>query len=836
MKHRQDSPRVPVGGSIHWLEALAIADGMSQIVRTVVRRWNTVVTVETCRMPRVSEIQLVLTAAATVVMAMATACAQLPTDDEIPGAVRLKNGLILRGLCGSGQSLTVGQLTNSRLDLRKIDQGFRTYYVATRQSESIVPDNRVLPDRHFEIVQRGTGGKPLNFSIGLHQRKPFQPDGKSQVTLNLGGGKTQKIDIGIRGIDRRFAKVRGLSHRWMFGVSIHTIPDALFYSGIGRPGLLPSAEGFSDGRTRLRMIQMLMEAKKFSAAYLLAVDTATQFPVLKDLCDRQIEKWNDLVASAALEELQQMKDAGRYELAKRYARRWPDARLDAVIRVRAQQFLKGIEDEQSRVDTIARSLDQVHADIDDAQIRRQSMKLVTELKTELSVHTLPRFEAYEFLWKDEGLAARSKIALAVTGWLLGGKDAVDEFAEAEGLFQARYLIYDYLQSADDDVSVRDQLIAQIRSQEGFTVERAGLLLRNMSPQRSVRIADGSALLARPFSIEADDDVPRCAGFVPAEFSASRSYPLIIAFPRGGGSAEVTAALWRQQAERNGYLVAVPEIYLPTEGHYDATAKQHRLILNTITELKSAFNVDDERVFITGHGIGAEAAMDFATAHPDIFAGVVPIAGLGRKHLQWTIGNAPQLPWYVVSGTRQPFYGSRMMPVLNKLFTRVPSRGRNVYCNAMLAMYPERGFESYAEELPDILEWMNLQRRPQYSDRIDATTLRSTDQSWFWLELNKIEDKYIGLDDPSTPEDRPEHQGKVDAEINGNLIRVRSLPALAFLRLGPICPEIDLEQPIRISRSSRIQKIDYEPSLRDLLDDFRNRRDRSRPCFMKVPVD
>lgn len=777
-----------------------------------------------------------------LVLLLVTACgtqgfAQPQTkDDIIPGAVRLKNGLILRGLCSSGHSLTSGPLTDSRLDLRKIDQGFRAYYVATRQSEPIVMDPLVIPRDKFVIIQRSVSQKPMNYSIGLHERKPFAPDGKSRVSLYMGGGEKIDIDVGIMGIDRRYAKVRGLTHRWIFGVSIKAIPDATFYSGIGRPGLLPNAEGFRDGETRLNMVQMLMEAGKFSAALRLLEDTATEFPALKPRCEGLTEKWNELFATVALTELARMKESGRYETARNYARRWPDARLDAVIRVRARQFLDEIEEEQNRVTTIARSLDLTVGQLEDAELRRQAMQLTVEVRKELNVHTLSRFEAYEILWKDEGLRPEQKIALAVTGMILGGGSAIDDFAEARGLMQSRYLIRDYLATEDTESSERERLIEQLRTQEGYTVERAGLILQHLPPDASILSATEVASDSRTFTVAPAADAAGCVGILPGEYNPSRRYPLIVAFPRGGGPPAVTAAWWAQQAERNGCIVVVPELYPPTEGQYDASADQHREFLNLLTKLKTGLAIDDERIFIGGHGIGAEAAMDLATSHPDLFSGVVPLAGLGRRHFQWAIGNCPDLPWYLVSGTRQPFYGSRMIPVLRKIFTRVPSRGRLLYCNAVLALYPERGFESYAEELPDIFEWMEKQRRPDWSDRINATVLRSTDQSWFWLELGRISERYISLDDPGTPEDRPENHGQVDAEINGNSIRIRSLPGPAELRLSPTVPELDLELPIRISRTGRSQRVEYRASIRDLLDDFRERRDRTRLCFMKVPIE
>lgn len=777
-------------------------------------------------------------AAAAVILsfALAASVAAQMKDDIIPGAVRLNNGMILRGLCSSGHSITASPVPDNRLDLRKIDQGFRVYYVATHQSDRIIPDNLAVPANNFQIVQRSASQKPMNYAIGLHPFKPFQPDGRSQVTLNLGSGQTVDIDVGIIGLDSRFAKVRGLTHRWTYGISMSMIPDGTLYAGSDAPGLLKLVRGFEDGENRLNLVQMLMEAGKYAAAKQLMTDIQNEFPELQQRCERSAEIWNDLVGDRVLNELSLLKDAGKHDTARNYARKWPDEKLDPVIRVKAKQFLDEIEEEDRRLETISRSLDMVVSNTVDPVIRRQAMQMCIELRRDLDSATLPRFAAYELLWQDPGLSADSKLALAVTGWLLGSDNAIDEFPEAWGLFQIRFLLLDYLRTTEDEASLRDELMERMRGLEGFTVQRLGQLIQFLPADDSLRLDAGGSGGAQRFEIEAEERSVACLGQVPGEYTTTRRYPLLIAFPRGGGTAAMTLAWWSEQADRHGYVLAVPQIYGPEDGAYDASAKQHQQVLDMIRRLKTSLSIDDDRVFIVGHGIGGEASMDIASAHPDLFAGVVSLAGLGRKHLLWTVRNSTSLPWYVVVGTRQPFYAARMILLLRKLFDRVPSTGRVEYCNAMLASYPERGFESYVEELPNLFQWMSLQTRPEYSDRISAATLKSTDRSWYWLELDSIADRFVSMDEPSTYDDAPSGNGRVEAEINGNLVRIRSLPGDATLRLSPDLPEVNLGEPIRILRSgSRSQKIDYKPSTRDLLEDFRLRRDRARLCYMKVPV-
>ena len=69
--------------------------------------------------------------------------------------------------------------------------------------------------------------------------------------------------------------------------------------------------------------------------------------------------------------------------------------------------------------------------------------------------------------------------------MLGAKSAISELSEAYGLFQTRFLLRDYVASDDEDTNLRNDIIRQVRMQEGFTIERAGLLLQHLPPNDSI---------------------------------------------------------------------------------------------------------------------------------------------------------------------------------------------------------------------------------------------------------------------------------------------------------------------------------------------------------------
>lgn len=766
---------------------------------------------------------------------------QAPPNPEIPGEVRLNNGLILNGLCDAATSVNPANAEmpqNRRLELRRINQQFRTYLVATRKCAAPEADELAIPRAEFRIVQKRERQQLLNYEIGRHTRSPFDTDGRSQIDLKFQSGKTVEIKAGVTSINYNRVQVDGLTHQWRFGVSMDAIPESTLYAGAAAPGLLKNVRNFERGETQLNLVEMLLQAGKFGAAKLLLADIEQAFPELDDRAVRMTNDWNDRVGKRVLEELSALKSNGKFETARGYARQWPEQKLTAEVRVRARTFLRTLDDDYQRLKLAVQDLNQFVAKVEDPLLRPQAVEVWLELQRELDLNTIERIAPFEQLQFDDALTPESKLALAATGMVLGPNEAIDNFSEAFGLLQIRTLLRDYVSTLDSESTTRNTLLEQIRIQEGFSVERVALLLRHLPPTLPITLNKTSALSAATFSTTATDNVAGCIGQVPGEYTPTRRYPLIIAFPPEGISAADALAGWQAIADRNGYIVVVPELYSDQDPSYDAAAVQHRRFLKMLQKLKSGLSIEDDRVFVAGHGMGGEAAMDIGTAHPDLFAGVVSISGLGRKHLMHTAYNSADLAWYVAVGTLHPAWSSRLQPLVEKLFKRHDVKDRLQYSDLLFVRYDNRGYESFPEELPNLFRWLAFQRRPALPDRIDATVLRSTDSSWYWLTLDAIPERFQRLEQRTTWRDSPGSAVQVEATINGNgnLIRLKRLPCSATLRLSANLPGIDLSKPITVvGVDGRRQTIEFDPSTRDLLDDFRERRDRKQPCLMKVPI-
>ena len=87
--------------------------------------------------------------------------------------------------------------------------------------------------------------------------------------------------------------------------------------------------------------------------------------------------------------------------------------------------------------------------------------------------------------------------------------------------------------------------------------------------------------------------------------------------------------------------------------------------------------------LAGHGIGGDAAWDIAIAHPDVWAGVIPIVAVADKFVGRYAKNAPYVPWYIVAGELDGDKMSRNARPARPLFAaRTPiSRSSNTWAAA-----------------------------------------------------------------------------------------------------------------------------------------------------------
>lgn len=124
------------------------------------------------------------------------------------------------------------------------------------------------------------------------------------------------------------------------------------------------------------------------------------------------------------------------------------------------------------------------------------------------------------------------------------------------------------------------------------------------------------------------------------------------------------------------------------------------IIKFIEQLKSEYNVDEDRVYLTGLSMGGYGTWFTSMARPDLFAAIAPVCGGG---MAWNAG-VLNMPIWAFHGAEDvvvsPTQSDEMVKKLKELnkdvtYTRIDGVGHNVWNNA------------YNKEL---IEWLLSKKR------------------------------------------------------------------------------------------------------------------------------
>jgi len=743
-----------------------------------------------------------------------------------PGTVRFKNGLQLSGMC-SKESLLNPDAPGTPLELRMVDQRARQIFSSNRQADVPVVDQTQWPVLTFTIPQKSVTHDAL--PKGFPQMGAFDANGIADGIIRLPDGEEQKISVGIVSVNELYAEVRSLTHRWNYAISFDAIPADKLVSILQH-----EPEFKTNAYRRLEMIRMLIRGKRILEAGEVLHSMKQDFPQLKvELAENQQSIREELARQIATS-IEKRSEVGQHRTAAEYARRYPQENLTPETLVRVGQLTKHYDDIDRRIASIRLALPELAGSLDDAVLRTQALQGARNVIDHLDADTIDRFAAYELIADAADLPPANRLAMAMSGWLMGAEYSIQNLPEAMSLFEGRLLVIDFLTTDNEEVDARRSLVDRLIKLEGMSANRVAAIVRNVASPLPIAVAVETEGAIGRFYIPPTEDSAGAVGFVPPEYHESRQYPLVIAFPGEFATQENYLAWWQSQAEQSGTIIVVPQLSEDGAVAYGASAAEHTRFLNFLRKLKLGLRIDDDRVFVAGHGIGGEIAMDMVTSHPDLFAGVVSICGLGRKHLQWTIWNAVDVPWYVVVGDGQGGWYERAGIILTKLMKRSDDSGQ--FCDAMIVKYLNRGPERYYEEADDVFAWMAVHRRDRFPEKIHADILRSTDLSWSWVQLESVPAQFTKLDAPSQPGDDGFHPARLKARRTSKYFAVEAAPGKACsVLLSPEMPDFDIQQPYIVSKGSKRVTVNYDPDIRVLLEQVRLTGDRSRLWFMKVDL-
>lgn len=748
--------------------------------------------------------------------------------------VTLKNGMQYEGRVGKIGSLgadplqpsgAAGQVPTRQIVL--IDDDLRRVFVSSWQVQSAV--GQPTPVERIRIDQRTAIGPRRVATVGpILRTTPWDEFGRRILSMNTADGPIHVVQ-GITEITPTFTRVEGLqakqSYVWDMRIATSSIPRDVLSS------VLMRQIDSQDADERLRIVRLYIQAERYEDAKTELEQVIQDFPDLADL-QKQVVSFQQMSARRLIREIELRRSAGQHELAFNMLDQFPDQGVAGEILLQVRDMLDEYKTTRQRAQQAAESLQQHLAEIANAATRSAAEPAVQEVFGELSLNTFDRMADYLRLAAAEELTAEQKVSLAISGWLMGSGAGTDNLAVANSLYQVRALIRQYLNASQ--VHQRRTILAELLSLEGSTPANVARLLAHMKPavetENSESEVPGFFRLSVP-GLTGEGDFEYLVQ-LPPEYDPYRLYPSIITLNGAGNSPEQQVAWWAGdynadfgmrlgQASRQGYIVIAPQWSKPHQREYEFSAREHAAVLYALRDACRRFSIDTNRVFLSGHSMGGDAAWDLGLSHPDLWAGVIPIVATADKYISRYWENGRYVSFYFVAGEMD---GDRM--IKNSIDW---DRYLRPHYNTTIVMYQGRGHEHFHDEILEIFKWMNLHRRDFYPGNFECVSLRPWDNFFWWAEVDNFPAASITMPVNWPPSGRPARtEGRL---MQNNRLILRTAATKATIWLSP--QMVDLNEHVSISLNGRNLREVPEASVEVLLEDVRTRGDRQHPFWAKI---
>jgi len=276
----------------------------------------------------------------------------------------------------------------------------------------------------------------------------------------------------------------------------------------------------------------------------------------------------------------------------------------------------------------------------------------------------------------------------------------------------------------DNPQEEAQILRRLRN-DGVSTDLVKPLLRDIAHQRKPA---KSGLQLGLQTIVHGKNFPY-ALYVPSGGPADAIYPMIVVLHGAGASGDSIIPSWVERLSQE-FIVLCPSY--PAAAWWTSTAET--LVLDLIHEVKKKYPVDPQRVFLSGLSNGAIGTYMTGMFHPDIFAGIVPIAGTITPRYMHFLVNLINTPTYIIQGVHDPIFPIALSRRVNKILT-------DMNYPTVYREHEEKGSAHGGHFLPEseiapMARWLNKQKRVSLPEKVRMTREENHMGRIHWARLSK----------------------------------------------------------------------------------------------------
>jgi pimeloyl-ACP methyl ester carboxylesterase len=754
--------------------------------------------------------------------------------------IRLKNGTTLRGeflvmnaLAGRAVGTSeLKQLKNADPvphNIGRIDTGWQRIYFPLQQRQNLEGE---MNGSHvaaypviFKLPRPKLTGQSMTVSTfgSMSYVGPFDEFGRRRITIAT-AKKPMDVFQSITLIAPDHVLVESTNCDWKFGLPLKSIPIETIEALVKRE-IKPD-----DAVARSALVRFYSQAELYGQAFVELEAIGRDFPDRKEFVDKSREVLMNSFGVEVLLRLKRRKLAGQYQLAETYVKKLMTQTLTGQVEQEVKRTVQSFDQARQTIEQVKLLLSEWQAKLNDDVREKKLQPMRSEINEQLDFETLPRLSAFIKAEADKQYEPSQRLALAYSGWVLGSANATPDLDLTFRAWDARQMVIDYLRS--DDSAVHSETVKNLQTMESISPRT----ILNLIPQLP-NIIDATDLepgIIHQVETEAAHDV-NYSVVLPAEYSPRHTYPIVVALRSRNRTIEQTLSAWAGDTNhpdlghQRGYIVIAPHYAERNQAEHTYGAPAHKYVLDCLVDARKRFSVDSDRVFLTGHGMGADAAFDIALAHPDEFAGVLPIGGNAINYCNYCWSNGSHCAWYVVGKG----YDSKENRdnLSNMVFDNMLIRGPKF--DFLLVEYLGRNGENLFDDFSKLFDWMETHVRRPLPKEFDVRSLRKADNRFFWLTVGSLPRDYI-LPAPSGT-GKQILPMEIEAKITpGSTVVIKGNADNITVRLPSEFVDFDKRLVIKVNSQIKFNKF-VTPDIGAALEELRLRGDRSRlPLVVITP--
>jgi poly(3-hydroxybutyrate) depolymerase len=282
--------------------------------------------------------------------------------------------------------------------------------------------------------------------------------------------------------------------------------------------------------------------------------------------------------------------------------------------------------------------------------------------------------------------------------------------------------------------------------------------------------DKTGVLIKAFRSNLDDTLQPYAVYIPRNYTRSRTYPMLVSlhgatsnhrinmrrvfgFGNQPGESDYEATRNEVELPQVDFIVVSPYGRGETAG-YNGIAEQD--VLRVMADVQKSYNIDPDRVYLTGLSMGGGGTWHIGLRYPDKFAAIVPVCGvadvdISLKHsapskydqLLFSLTgpsaiteNAGNLAVFIYHGDMDesvPVEASRRMA---EKFKGLGWLGENVHYYELPGVKHSVWDLSYRDG--NIFKILSPIRRSLFPKRVVYSTFSPRYNKAYWLRIDRIE--------------------------------------------------------------------------------------------------